>query len=140
VIYADSSAVLAWLLNEPSGDRVSRFLRPPSPVIVSDLTLIECDRAIHRLAQLRPADAAAGEELRLRLAGVAAGWAVEPVSSAVVQRARARFPDDAIRSVDAIHLATAIVARDAVGEIDVLSLDGRVRSCAAALGFRVVPD
>jgi hypothetical protein len=32
------------------------------------------------------------------------------------------------------------VVRDAVGEIDVLSLDDRIRSNALALGFRVLPE
>ena len=138
-VYAETSAVLAWLLDEPSGPRVAAVLRPPAPVIVSDLTLIECDRALLRLASQRPDSLADTEILRSRLTAVGAGWAIEPIARPVVERARAPFPDDAIRSLDAIHLATAVVVRSSVGEVDVLSLDERIRSNAAALGFRVLP-
>ena len=30
-VYAETSAVLAWLLDEPAGPRVAAFLRPPAP-------------------------------------------------------------------------------------------------------------
>lgn len=139
-VYAESSAVLAWLLAEPGGERVAPALRPPSPVVVSTLTLIECDRALHRIARRRPADTTAVERLRAQLWELSAGWSVEPIGDAVVARARASFPDDAIRSLDAIHCATAVVIRDAIGELGVLSLDEQIRSNAIALGFRVVPD
>lgn len=139
-IYAETSAVLAWLLDEPPGSQVATFLRPPASVVVSDLTLIECDRTLLRLA-LQQADGPSDiDVLRSRLAAVAAGWAVEPIVGPVVDRARSPFPDDAIRSLDAIHLATAVVIRAASGPLDILSLDERVRSNALALGFRVLPD
>jgi len=57
----------------------------------------------------------------------------------VVERARGSFSDDQIRSLDAIHLASALAARENVGELELVSLDGRIRSNATALGFRVLP-
>lgn len=107
---------------------------------MSDLTLIECDRALRRLERQLPDRAADVEVLRSRLHSVAAGWSVEPIVRAVVERARAAFPDDGIRSLDAIHLATAVVVGASAPELEVLSLDERVRSNALALGFRVFPD
>ncbi len=50
------------------------------------------------------------------------------------------FPDDAIRSLDAIHWRRPWLWRRCVGDLDVLSLDERIRSNAIALGFRVLPD
>jgi predicted nucleic acid-binding protein len=77
--------------------------------------------------------------MRARLEAAVAAWALEPISGRVVERARGPFPDDAIRALDAIHLATAVVVGGFVGDLDVLSLDERIRSNAAALGFRVLP-
>lgn len=138
-VYAESSAVLAWLLGEPQAERVARVLADAGTVVASDLTLIECDRALHRLAGLPRADSEPVEAIRARFIASAADWSIEPMS-AVVDRARQPFPDDAIRSLDAIHLATALVVRAALGDLDVLSLDERIRSNARALGFRVLPD
>lgn len=139
MLYAESSAVLAWILGEARGAEVAALVRR-EPVVTSALTLLECDRMIHRAvarAQLTSDDGAAR---RARVQADTAEWAIEPISEAVIARARAGFPDDALRSLDAIHVATALVVNAAVGGLDVLSLDERVRANAAALGFRVVPD
>lgn len=44
-----------------------------------------------------------------------------------------------MRTLDAIHLASAVLARSAFAGIAVLSLDQRIRNVAAALGFDVLP-
>jgi predicted nucleic acid-binding protein len=139
ICYADSSAVLAWLLGEPPGATIEAILGGTDQVIASDLTLIECDRVLLRLAWMDPMARPAVEALRARLAEAMSGWNLQPISETVVERARQPFPDDSLRSLDAIHLATAVVARLSVHEIHVLSLDERVRANAAALGFRVRP-
>jgi len=139
-VYVETSAVLAWLLDQPRAAEVEGVLGAEDDVISSELTLVECDRALHRLqAAARPGSANV-ESTRTRLEAAVAAWAVEPIAGRVVERARAPFPDDAIRSLDAIHLATAVVMRASLGDLDILSLDERVRSNAIALGFRVLPE
>jgi hypothetical protein len=139
-VYAESSAVMAWLLDQARAPEVEAVLASADQVVTSDLTLIECDRAIGRLVRMPGPVAVLVDATRVRLKEAVAAWGVEPISGLVVDRARAPFPDDAIRSLDAIHLATALVVRAAVGDLDVLSLDDRVRANAVALGFRVLPD
>jgi uncharacterized protein with PIN domain len=43
-LYAESSAVLAWLLGEESASRLRALLAEAEIVVASDLTLIECAR------------------------------------------------------------------------------------------------
>ncbi|HVA64707.1 MAG TPA: hypothetical protein VNF74_13360 [Terriglobales bacterium] len=57
----------------------------------------------------------------------------------VIERARRLFPGAAIRSLDEIHLAFYSAAREALGEVAMLSLDERVRAGARALGGPVMP-
>jgi hypothetical protein len=45
-----------------------------------------------------------------------------------------------LRTLDALHLASALAARAAVPGLAMLSLDGRVRRSATELGFDVVPE
>jgi predicted nucleic acid-binding protein len=139
-VYVESSAVVAWLLDQPHAAEVEMVLSAADDVISSELTLIECDRALHRLGTVPGPGSVKIEPLRARLEAAVAAWAIEPIAGSVVERARAPFPDDAIRSLDAIHLATAVVVGASLGELDVLSLDERVRSSAVALGFRVLPE
>ena len=54
-------------------------------------------------------------------------------------RSRQAFPREPVRSLDAIHLSTALVARNLVTELWILSLDERIRDNAAALGFDIAP-
>lgn len=138
-LYAETSAVLAWLLGEPDAPRVRRALASATTVVSSDLTLVECDRVLIRavaLGEIAETDAA---DRRARLNAVATGWHVLRVNADVVERARHRFPAEPIRTLDALHLASALVARGAVQGLAVLTLDHRIHASAAALGFTVVP-
>ena len=56
-----------------------------------------------------------------------------------VERGRRAFPREPIRTLDAVHLSTAPVARGVVSDLQLLSLDARIRANAAELGFDVVP-
>ena len=47
-VYAESSAILAWLLGEESAGPVRQILAAADLVLASDLTLVECDRQNRR--------------------------------------------------------------------------------------------
>ncbi len=47
-VYAESSSVLAWLFGAPHAQSVQSGLAGAELVIASDLTLVECDRVLHR--------------------------------------------------------------------------------------------
>jgi len=51
-LYAESSAVLAWLLGEDAAPRVRELLSKAEFVLASDLTLLECDRVLIRAVAL----------------------------------------------------------------------------------------
>jgi predicted nucleic acid-binding protein len=139
-LYAESSAILAWLLDETSGAEVRRFLAGAEIIVASDLTLIECERVLLRAAsqgELTEADAA---NRRAHLANAAAHWQILRIASEIVDRARQPFPEEPIRTLDAIHLASALIAQTAITELKVLSLDDRVRKSAKKLGFQLLPE
>jgi predicted nucleic acid-binding protein len=139
-LYAESSAVLAWLLDEPGGAGVRQRLTEAEITVASDLTLIECDRVLLRAAavgELTEADAA---DRRAHLVTAAARWHVLRISGEIVDRARRPFPGDPIRTLDAIHLASALLARSVVPGLALLSLDDRVRAAARKLGLPIQPE
>jgi predicted nucleic acid-binding protein len=139
-VYAESSAVLAWLLDEQSGGDVRDVLATSEVVIASDLTLIESNRVLLRgvaLGELTEAEAA---DRRAHLMTAASHWHVLRISSEIVERARQPFPGEPIRTLDAIHLASALLARATVPGLALLSLDERIRRAAVPLGMRVRPE
>lgn len=139
-LYAESSAILAWLLGEDSGPSVRRLLGTAEIVVVSDLTLIECDRVVHRAAALGELTEAEAAARRAHLSTAASRWHVLRIGPEIVERARRPFPDEPIRTLDAIHLASALVARSAVADLALLSLDDRIRKAAESLGLPLRPD
>jgi predicted nucleic acid-binding protein len=139
MLYAESSAVLAWLLGEPAGEAARGELAAAKTVIASALTLVECDRALLRAVTVAGVSRAAADRRRRLLAGAASRWAVARVLPEHLDRARQPFPREPVRTLDALHLATALSLRAEIGEIVLLSLDSRVRANAEALGFPVLP-
>ena len=139
IVYAESSAVLSWLLGEAGQQAVVDELAQADRVVTSVLTAIECSRALSRARDMRrvkPAEELAA--LRL-LDQAAASWSVLDISDRVADRARGAFPHEPVRTLDALHLATAVAFADALGALRVLSLDDRVRQNAGALGMELAP-
>lgn len=137
--YAESSAVLAWLLGESGRTvTVSNWLNAAGHILSSDLTLIECRRGVIRALYDRRISEREGQEALGRLQAVSAAWDLFELTPDVAERASAPLPHDPVRTLDAIHLATAALAQDQLGPITFLSFDHRVRASARALGM-IVP-
>lgn len=138
-LYAESSAVLSWLLEETSGGEVGSILSGAKRVFTSSLTLLECDRVIFRAVAAGSFTAEIAEERHRMLSLASRHWVIMKIAEEVIARARRRFPVEPIRSLDAIHVATALAIRDRSPGVSVASLDTRVRDNAAALGLPVLP-
>jgi hypothetical protein len=109
-------------------------------VTASDLTLLECDRTLIRAAALSTIREERAAQLRVLLARTVTHWHLIPISREIVNRARQPFPGEPIRSLDAVHLASALLAADSLPDFALLSLDRRVRATGSRLGLRVLPD
>lgn len=138
-LYAESSAVVAWLLSEDDAEEIRAALAGAGLILASDLTSLECDRVLLRAlgaGRLREAEAADRQAV---LRQAVSHWTMLPVSADVMDRARRPFPHEPIRTLDAIHLASAVAARSMVPDLALLSLDHRVRNAARAMGFHLIP-
>ena len=138
-LYAESSAVLAWLLGDHGGNHARERLSAAELVLTSDLTLIECDRVIHHATALGELSMDEAFERRNLLLTASEHWAVFAVDGEMADKARRAFPREPIRTLDAIHNAAALVIRSLVSGVQFLTLDERIRSNAAEPGFDVVP-
>ena len=138
-LYAESSAVLSWLFGEPPGDEALRLLASASTVFASELTLLECDRAIRWAEARGRLDAAGAHAARGRLEAATTSWNVYRVGAVIMDRARRPFPREPVRALDALHLATALHVREFQRDLKVLTFDRRIRSNATALGLEVAP-
>lgn len=138
-LYAESSAVLSWLLDEETAPVVRQLLTDAEIIVASDLTLIECDRVLIRAIHLGELTEAEAADRRAQLSAAASHWHVLRMAGEVVDRTRQPFPGEPIRTLDAIHVASTLVARSTVAGLNLLSLDERVRNAARKLGIEVLP-
>lgn len=138
-LYAESSAVLAWLLGEPSGVIIRAALEQTDLVMASDLTLVECERVLIRATALGELSESVAAARRSALNAATSRWHIAHLGQDVVERARRTFPIEPVRTLDALHLATALVMRAAVADLEMLTLDARIRNVASALGLPVQP-
>lgn len=138
-LYAESSAILAWLLDEPAAPAVRHHLAATEIILASDLTLIECDRVLVRAIALGELSEAEAADRRAILAAAAAHWQVMRIAPEVVERCCRPFPAEPIRTLDAIHLASALLGRATIAGLRLLSLDDRVRRNGLRLGLEIVP-
>jgi predicted nucleic acid-binding protein len=139
IAYAESSAVLAWVLGEPGEREVRSAMAEAERVVSSTLTPVECARALARGVQT--GRIGRGDELAaLKLLDLAAeSWVTLELTGRVLLRARARFPQEPVCTLDALHLATALQFLEAAGTLTLISLDARIRDNAVALGLAVAP-
>jgi uncharacterized protein len=125
VIYLDTSAFVKLVRGEPETPTLQAFLRdrPAGPLVSSALLVVETRRAVLREA---PGELARADLLLTRIDQV-------DVTRSILEAA-GRLPDPALRSLDAIHLATALQLE---GDLEALvTYDGRL---AAAAGRQKLP-
>lgn len=140
IVYLESSAVLAWLLGEIEGDAVRAILEQAERVVTSSLTRVECCRALAR-ARILGRISATEELAALDLLELAeTRWDVHDLSDRVLLRASAPFPSEPVRTLNAIHLATAALVLEGFGRVSVLTLDERIRVNTVGMGLGVVPE
>jgi predicted nucleic acid-binding protein len=114
-----------------------KALRAEGRQVTSALTLAEAARAIIRArtsGRLAPAqERAAVRGLRV----FARRCFVVAVTDAVLTRVGRPFPVEPIRTLDAVHLATAELLGEPPPLVTVVTRDARVRDNARALGYAV---
>jgi predicted nucleic acid-binding protein len=138
-LYAESSAILRWLLGHSDAGKVQSLLTHAPNVVTSALTSVEVARALQRLVSERRLSVAERAQINRVYEEVASHWKIFRVTDEVLARASISFPNEPVRTLDAIHLATAMLFAEHAGLVDVLTTDARIRSNAGALGLTTVP-
>lgn len=138
-IYADSSAVLDWLLEAPGGPEAGATLGSATIVAASTLTVAEVSRSLHRLVAAGALQATGRERAWAVFRSATAHWQLHEISRAVLDRAGEPFPVEPLRTLDAIHLATALGLSGLLAPLAVLTHDARMADNARALGLGVRP-
>lgn len=132
--YIDTSVLLRIVLGEPKPLREWRTIEH---ALSSELIRVEALRTIDRarvLLQLNDGEIA---ERRAGVLQTLAGFRIARVNRRVLARAADPFPT-LVRTLDAIHLATADLARTTTKDLLFATHDHQLGQAAAAIGFQVI--
>lgn len=134
IAYVDSSVLLRIVLGERGTLREwSRITRALS----SELIRLECLRTIDRARIRHRLDDAAVAQQRAAVLEQLEGFEIVPIETGVLERAEEPFPT-LLGSLDALHLATALLTRSQVPELLFATHDGGLATAARAVGFSVL--
>lgn len=132
-VYVDSSVLLRVILGEP--EPLSSWGRI-SHAVSSELIRLECLRTIDRARiQLRLTDDAVSRQ-RANVMEAIEGFSLVPPTTAVLHRAAEPFPT-LIGSLDAVHLASALLVREQYDELLFATHDQGLGLAARSMGFAV---
>ena len=124
--YVDSSALVKLMVREPETAALEAHLAESEGLLTSRLTTLECGRAARRTANKR---------LLQALEEVVEATYLLDITPAIVELATAMDPP-LLRSLDAIHLATALSIDDP--DLELITYDDRLAEAARANGLTVV--
>ncbi|MEO8273852.1 MAG: type II toxin-antitoxin system VapC family toxin [Chloroflexota bacterium] len=124
--YVDSSALIKLAIHEPESAALGRYLRGHPTRLSSALARVEVARAVAHIDGNDAAKRARAVLARIELIGV---------TTRVLEAAAGVAPQE-LRTLDAIHLATAILVMPDLGSF--VTYDARLATAAAARGFKVV--
>jgi hypothetical protein len=122
-------------MGEPCSSEVKSHIDAAQTIVTSALTLVEAERALIRAEAQQMLNAGQAEKLRGLLSRCKAGWILMEISEEVRARASRFFPSEPVRTLDAIHLATALLFMRVFPALELLSYDNRVLLNARALGI-----
>jgi uncharacterized protein len=126
VAYVDSSALLKLVAREPETSALEADLASRDGLVTSRLAVLECRRAARRASHAR---------LLQRVDELLDSVYLLEITPAILDEAGA-VGAPLLRSLDAIHLATALSVGDP--ELELITYDARLAEAAIAHGVNVV--
>lgn len=132
--YVDSSVILRVVLREKG--RLAVWPRLTG-VSTSDLARVECFRVLDRARLAGKLDDEEVAARRVEVDALFDAIEVVPVDRRILRRAAEPMPT-ALRTLDAIHIASALALRTRTPALSLATHDDEMAIAARALGFRVL--
>jgi predicted nucleic acid-binding protein len=133
--YIESSALVAAVLEDDTAAKAS--IGAQGQRVTSALTAAEASRAILRARLLGRITIQQQRAALLTLQRFTRRCHIVSVTEAILSRVGRTFPVEPIRTLDAIHLASAEALGDPSALVTIITRDARVRDNATALGHPV---
>jgi predicted nucleic acid-binding protein len=132
-VYVDSSVLLRVVLGEPGRLRIWSAI---TTAVSSELIRLECLRTIDRARIHLGLEDRRVAQYRADVLEVVDSFRLVALDTVVLDRASSPFPT-MLGTLDAIHLASALLVRDEVDDLAFATHDAELGVAATAIGFAV---
>ena len=129
-LYLDTSAILRGVLESGLSPDIERRIAAAPALLTSRLALVESSRALMRVRQMTRVSETRLADVARQLDALWARCDMWELTPAVCDLAAVIAPSKPLRALDALHLATYLIARRALGDIELLTADARLRDAA----------
>jgi predicted nucleic acid-binding protein len=132
-LYLDTSAVLRAVLESGASPEVEERIAAASFLLTSRLSLVESARALLRLRQSGSLAEARLADAEREMSSLWSRCEIFELSAGVCELARGVAPTRPLRALDALHVATFVMARRRIGDLELLTVDERMRRAVELL-------
>jgi predicted nucleic acid-binding protein len=129
-LYLDTSAVLRAALETGTTPDVEARIRSAPVLVTSRLSLVESERAVLRARSATDVPEGRLADAQREIEAVWARCEIWELTRAVCEVARQVAPRKPLRTLDALHLATFVLARRKIEGLELLTVDARLADAA----------
>jgi len=131
VLYLDTSAVLRATLESGMTPELEEQIHAAEALVTSRLSLVESARALLRARELYRISEEQLADVQRELDEVWARCEIWELTASVCDAACVVAPRRALRALDALHLATYLAARRRIPELELVTVDERLRAAVS---------
>ena len=132
-LYLDTSSVLRAALESGTSPEVESRIGAAPVLITSRLSLVESARALIRARQLRRASEEDLADVESELDSLWSRCEIWELTESVCELASHVAPGKALRTLDALHLATFLTARRRIEGLELLTVDRHLKEAAGTV-------
>ena len=129
-LYLDTSVALRATLEQGTTPEIENRIASAPGLVTSRLSLVESARALLRVRLRGGVPESRLSDVRRELDSLWSRCELWELSPAVCNLAALLVPDKALRTLDALHLATFLVARGRIEGLELLTADRRLEEAA----------
>jgi predicted nucleic acid-binding protein len=129
-LYLDTSAILSGVLENGLRPDVERQIADAPALLTSRLSIVESARALMRIRQATRVAESRLADVSRQLDALWARCDIWEITPSVCELAASVAPAKPLRALDALHLATYLLARRRLGDVELLTADSRMRDAA----------
>jgi predicted nucleic acid-binding protein len=132
-LYLDTSVALRAVIERGTTPEIEARIAAAPVLVTSRLALVESSRALARLRQEAAATEARLADARRELEALWSRCEVWELTRAVCDLAAHVSPDRPLRTLDALHLATFLLARQRIEGLALSTVDGGLEDAASSV-------